>query len=186
MPIAPAAVELLRELAPLLDRWGPWYLFGAQAVLAYGVPRLSADVDVTVHVVPGEVERFAAEVTRAGFDPLVSDPDFVRRTHVLPFVHRATGMPVDLVLAGSGLEQEFADRAVPMDLGGVRVPVISRDDLMIAKILAGRPKDVEDAHALWRAHGEELDLDRIESLLRLLEEALGQSDLLPTLRSIRR
>lgn len=57
---------------------------------------------------------------------------------------------------------------------------------MIAKILAGRPKGLEDAGALWRAHGEELDLDRIESLLRLLEEALGQSDLLPTLRSIRR
>jgi hypothetical protein len=186
VPIAPAAVELLRELAPLLDRWGPWYLFGAQAVLAYGVPRFSADVDVTVHVAAGEVERFADEVVRAGFDPLVSDPDFVRRTHVLPFVHRATGMPVDLVLAGSGLEQDFAERAVPMDLGGVAVPVISREDLVIAKILAGRPKDVEDARTLWRAHGDELDRERIESVLRLLEEALGQSDLLPTLHSIRR
>lgn len=185
MPIAPAAVELLRELAPLLDRWGPWYLFGAQAVLAYGVPRLSADVDVTVHVAPGEVQRFADELAKAGFDPLVTDPDFVRRTHVLPFVHRATGMPVDLVLAGSGLEQEFAQRAVPMDVGGVRVPVISREDLLIAKILAGRPKDVEDARALWRAHGRELDSERIESILRLLEEALGQSDLLPTLSSVR-
>lgn len=186
MSIAPAAAELLRDLAPVLDRWGRWYLFGAQAVAAYGVPRLSADVDVTVHVAPDDVERLADDLGRASFDLLVSDPDFVRRTHVLPFVHRETGMPVDLVLAGSGLEQDFAERAVSIDVGGATVPVISREDLVIAKILAGRPKDVEDARALWRAHGNDLDLERIESVLRLLEEALGQSDLLPTLHSIRR
>ena len=30
------------------------YLFGAQAVIAYGVPRLSADVDVTVKLEPDD------------------------------------------------------------------------------------------------------------------------------------
>lgn len=185
MPIAPAAVELLRDLAPLLVRWGPWYLFGAQAVVAYGIPRLSADVDVTLSLDAEDAPRFVAEMTRAGFQPLVSDPDFVRRTHVLPFVHLATGMPIDVVLGASGLEQEFAERASPRDVGGVVVPVISREDLVVAKVLAGRPKDIEDARALWRAHRNDLDADRIESVLRLLEEALGQSDLLPAFRSFR-
>jgi Nucleotidyltransferase of unknown function (DUF6036) len=184
VPIAPAAIELLGDLAPLLDRWGPWYLFGAQAVVAYGVPRLSADVDVTVRLDPERATELAAEMDDAGFDLLETDPDFLRRTRVLPFVHRATGMPLDLVLAGTGLEGEFLDRAERLQLGGVAIPVIRPDDLVVAKILAGRPKDMEDARALWRAHGSELDLGRIERLLRLLEEALGQSDLLPALRSI--
>ena len=37
----PAALELLGALAGVLDRWGRWYLFGAQAVVAYGAPRFS-------------------------------------------------------------------------------------------------------------------------------------------------
>ena len=40
----------------------------------------------------------------AGFALRLDDPDFVRRTRVMPFVHVATAMPLDVVLAGSGLE----------------------------------------------------------------------------------
>ncbi len=68
---------------------------------------------------------------------------------------------------------------------GVTVPVLSPEDLMIAKILAGRPKDIEDASGLWRIRGHELDATRIETVLHLLEEALGQSDLLPVFESMR-
>jgi hypothetical protein len=186
VPNTPAAVDLLSDLAPVLDRWGSWYLFGAQAVVAHGLPRLSADVDVTLELSPDAVDDFSRDMERAGFRLLVTDPDFVRRTHVLPFVHRATGMPLDVVLAASGLEAEFLTRASPMDLGGVEVPVITAEDLIIAKVLAGRPKDIEDARGLWRAHRDDLDTERIESSLGLLEEALGQSDLLPTLDAIRR
>jgi hypothetical protein len=52
VPLQPAALELLSALSPVLSRWGRWYVFGAQAVITYGVPRLSADVDVTVGLDP--------------------------------------------------------------------------------------------------------------------------------------
>jgi len=184
--VQPAAVELLAALAPVADRWGRWYVFGAQAVVAYGVPRLSADVDVTLDLRPDDPEGFARDMQAAGFTLRIEDPEFVRRTRVMPFVHRATGMPVDIVLAGSGLEDEFLSRAREVDLGGVTVPLIDREDLIVAKILAGRPKDIEDATALWRAHGTILDASRIERVLRLLEEALTQSDLVTTFETIRR
>ena len=48
---------------------------------------------------------------------------------------------------------------------------------MIAKVLAGRTKDLDDAQALWRLHGREMDAPRIRHILQLAEEALGQSDL---------
>jgi hypothetical protein len=185
MPLPSAAVELLAALTTVLPRWGRWYVFGAQAVVAYGVPRVSADVDVTIDLAPDDPTAFTREMETAGFDLRVRDPEFVRRTRVMPFVHRATGMPLDIVLAGSGLEEEFLGRARPTDLGGVTVPLIDLEDLVIAKVLAGRPKDVEDARSLWRAHGRSLDAQRIEALLHLLEEALGQSDLLPAFRAIR-
>lgn len=184
--VVPAAVELLRALAPVLSGRGRWYLFGAQAVTVFGAPRLSADVDVTLRLEPDVPEELVASLRTAGFTPRIDDLEFVRRTRVLPFVHDASGMPVDIVLAGSGLEDEFLERARPVDIGGVVVPVISPEDLVIAKLLAGRPKDVEDVRGVLEAQGASLDVDRIERILGLLEEALGQSDLLPAWRALRR
>jgi hypothetical protein len=177
VPIQPAALDLLTSLAPVIGRWGRWYLFGAQAVILYGVPRLSADVDVTVALVPDAPERFAADMQAAGFSLRVDDPEFVRRTRVMPFVHAPTGMPLDVVLAGSGLEDEFLSRARQTNVGGMVLPVIDVADLVIAKVLAGRPKDIDDARALWKLHGGKADQGRIRRTLLLLEEALAQGDL---------
>lgn len=159
-------------------------MFGAQAVVVYGVPRLSADVDVTLSLMPDAPEQFAREMHASGFALRVADPEFVRRTRVMPFVHSATGMPLDIVLAGSGLEDEFLDRAVLTDIGTITVPIIDPADLLIAKVLAGRPKDIEDARALWRLHGGELDAARVRRTLHLLEEALSQSDLVSAFETL--
>jgi hypothetical protein len=186
VPIPPAAVEVLAALAPVLSRWGRWYVFGAQAVTVHGVPRLSADVDVTLSLTPNQPELLTRDLEAAGFTPRFTDPAFVRQTRVMPFVHVATGMPVDVVLAGSGLEAEFLGRARPADVGGTSVPVIDVGDLIIAKVLAGRPKDIDDARALWRLHQGILDAGRLERTLRQLEEALGQSDLVSSFDALRR
>ena len=186
VPAQPDALSLIADLSVVLDRWGRWYLFGAQAVVMYGVPRLSADVDVTVRLDPDDPERFARAMCDAGFSLRIDDPEFVRRTRVIPFVHRRTGMPLDVVLAGAGLEDEFIERANLVDAGSVRVPVIDPEDLVIAKVLAGRSKDVDDAATLWRLRGATLNADRIRRVLSMVEEAIGQSDLVPRFESIRR
>jgi hypothetical protein len=141
-------------------------VFGAQAVVAYGVPQLSADVDVTLALMPDAPEAFARDMKKAGFELRIDDPEFVRRTRVMPFVHLATAMPLDIVLAGSGLEDEFLERARMTAIGDVTVPVIDLADLVIAKVLAGRPKDLEDVAALWRAHRDHLDTARIRRTLQ--------------------
>jgi hypothetical protein len=184
VPIEPAARELLVALSRVLSSWGPWYVFGAQAVIIHGVPRLSADVDVTIRLTPDTPRAFVDAMRAAGFDPRDSDLQFIERTRVMPFVHVATGFPLDVVLAGSGLEDEFLRRARFVDVAGARVPVLGPEDLIIAKVLAGRPKDIDDATGLWRLHGSRLDDGRIRSVLAQLEEALGQSDLVPAFDTI--
>ena len=67
---------------------------------------------------------------------------------------------------------------------GVVVPLIDPEDLIIAKILAGRPKDIDDARNLWRTRGGELDAERVRGTLSLLQQALSQSDLLPAFEAI--
>jgi predicted nucleotidyltransferase len=43
------------------------------------------------------------------------------------------------------VEDEFLRRSEQVNVGGTVVPVIHPEDLIIAKVLAGRPKDIEDA-----------------------------------------
>lgn len=179
-------VELLTTLAGLLGRRGyRWYVFGAQAVILWGAPRMSADVDVTVEMAVADTLDFVAGMQQAGFELRVRDvEDFVRKTRVLPFLHRATEMPLDVVLAGPGLEELFFQRVREVEMAQMMIPVISPEDLVVTKILAGRPKDLEDVRGVLRERKASLDLDLIRETLSLLEQALGQSDLCPVLEAL--
>jgi hypothetical protein len=159
-------------------------LFGAQAVAVWGRPRLSADVDITAAIV-SPPDEFVAAMEDAGFELRVNDwRPFVARTRVLPFVHRATELPLDVVIAGPGLEDDFLDRAQAVDLAGMTVPVISPEDLVATKLLAGRPKDVEDVRTILKERHPRLDLARIRDLLNLLQQALSRSDLTPEFETL--
>lgn len=182
----PPIAEVLDSLAGEFARLGlAWYLFGAQAVVIWGRPRTSADIDVTVDLDPARVPELVDELARAGFQLRIRDgvEAFVARTRVLPFTHAPTQFPVDVVLAGPGLEEEFLDRSLRVKIGHREIPVISPEDLVVTKILAGRPKDLEDVRGIIATRGRELQIEQIRATLATLEAALAQSDLLPLLET---
>jgi hypothetical protein len=175
-PFAAALADLKRTFAALrVD----WYVFGAQAALIYGAARVTADVDVTVRLGKVTPARLATALKQHGFALRINDPAFVRTTRVLPVLHVRTSVPADLVIAGPGLEDAFLERAVLHDLVGVRVPVARAEDLIVMKILAGRDKDLEDVAAILAARAAELNVNEVQSTLAFVEDALGQSDLVP-------
>ena len=88
-------------------------------------------------------------------------------------------MPLDIVLAGPGLEDLFLERAQVRDVDGVAVRVASPEDLIVMKILAGRDKDMDDVRAVIAGQGSRLDVEYVRTTLGSLEAALGQADLLP-------
>ena len=172
--------DLLDDFGRALDGTGVrWYLFGAQAAILYGSARLTADVDATVRLPQGvTATALVSRLDGHGFRSRIDDPSFVAATRVLPFVHIPTGLPVDVVLAGPGLEEQFLERTRLLDVEGVRIPVASPEDLVVMKVLAGRVRDDEDIRAIADANADTLDLPYVRTTIRALEEALGQSDLL--------
>lgn len=145
---------------------------------------MSADVDVTVDVDPADAEALIADLEEAGF--VVRAPnarELLARTRVLPFLDRKTELPLDVVFAGPGLEEQFLERARYIELPGGSIPVLSPEDLLVTKILAGRPKDIEDARGVLKEQLDSLDLAQIRSVLDLLEQALDRSDLRPVLEA---
>jgi hypothetical protein len=159
-----------------------WFLFGAQAAIVYGVARLTADVDVTARV-PGGLPNTAliAALEQRGFRRRFDHPALMEHGRVLPFVHERSSIPLDVVLSGPGLEDEFFLRVRRHSLDGVDVPVLDVADLVVLKMLAARPKDIEDVVTLLRIHGASVDLALARRTLQMLESALGQRDLLPAL-----
>lgn len=182
MPSPAGPIELFADLVAALDALGlRWYVFGAQAALVWGRPRLTTDVDVTVEcTVP--TRDLVAALEERGFSLRVDGTEaFIEATRVVPFEHRVSGLGLDLVLGGPGLEQLFLDHTVPVDVAGTTVPFISPEDLIVTKLLAGREKDIDDVRGVLAERGSALDVSRIRTTLRMLEDALGQSDLTPAL-----
>ena len=179
MPSPASPAELLSDLAAALSAIdAQWYVFGAQAALVWGRPRLTTDVDVTVRC-NVSTDDLVRTLDAHGFSLRIDAADaFVRATRVLPLEHRTSGLALDIVLAGPGLEDAFIERAVPIDVAGTVVPFISAEDLIVTKLLAGRQKDIEDVRGVLSERGSTLDVSRIRTTLELLENALGQSDLI--------
>lgn len=176
--------ELLADLSRGFAAAGiPWYLFGAQAAIVYGVARLTADVDVTARVPAGmTTATWLRVVEHSGFERRFTDPRFIEQSRVVPLMHGSTELPVDIVLAGPGLEDEFLARAVPRAIDDVTVPVVEVSDLVILKVLAARPKDADDLTALLATQHDHVDEPRIRRILAMLEDALGQRTCCPALR----
>lgn len=178
--------DTLRALSDVLQaRALRWYVFGAQAVAVRGAPRATQDVDVTVEVPRADlgalVDALAAQGLRHRYPELAGR--LLEASAVLPLVHTSR-MEVDLVIAGSGLERLALARATVEEVDGVRVPVAHATDLVVMKLLAARPKDLEDARSVLA--GGEADLAEVRDLLEQLEEALDMSDLVPRLDDLQR
>ncbi len=152
----------------------------------WGRPRFTEDVDVTVELGAVDLSRLVRSLEDAGFT--IRDEGsaaFIEQTRVLPLLHTASDWPLDLVIGGPGLEEDFLRRAVPVIIApGLTVRMISAEDLIVTKILAGRPKDIDDVRGIVLAQRSTLDADVVRATLAMLEDALGVSDLLPVFEGL--
>jgi hypothetical protein len=119
------------------------------------------------------------------FRPLFADvAEVVRQTFLLPLRHRTTNIKVDIALGLTGFEQQTVSRAEAIDLAGTTVFVATAEDLVIMKVLAGRPQDDVDLRGILLAQGEGLDWGYCVKLADELGRALDQ-DLVARLTSFR-
>jgi predicted nucleotidyltransferase len=142
--------RLLEQIALVLDEHQiPYMVIGGQAVLVYGEPRLTQDVDVTLGAGP-EILGEIVDIARAqNWRILVEEPgDFVSRTLVLPCLDLETQLRIDLIFSHSEYERQAMDRERRIVVGKAQVRFASLEDVIIHKIIAGRPRDLEDVRGI--------------------------------------
>ena len=161
-----------------------WCLIGAQAAIVYGSRRSTQDIDVSAMVDETLWPDFLETLLRHGFAARRQNAlAFAQTTRVLLLRHVESNVPIDLVLAGPGVEAVFLDRARKIEILGTTLTVLAPEDLIASKLLAGRAHDIEDVRAVI-AHQPDLNIDQLHELLTIFESALDRSDLHATLNDI--
>jgi predicted nucleotidyltransferase len=165
---------LLERLATALEERGISYMIiGGQAVLVYGVPRLTQDVDVTLGVGPERLSEILDLVKAQGWRVLVQEPEeFVRRTMVLPCSDSQTLMRIDLMFSNSEFERQALQRVRCVPIGNAQVRFASLEDLVIHKIIAGRPRDLEDVRGILLKNPT-FQVEYIRKWLQEFDHSLG-------------
>lgn len=135
-------------LSALNDAGVEWLLIGGYAVIAHGYPRLTKDIDIWVRPTKENATRVLRALAAFGApDHGVSIDDLSRSGSVVQF-----GVPpcrIDIVTSAQALTFEAAwAHRVTQEVDGIRVHILSLDDLLANKRSVGRPGDLADVASL--------------------------------------
>jgi len=165
------------EVAAFLETQQTLYaVLGGIAVQHWGEPRTTLDIDIVV-LVPSAMEDSFLQAVLGQFCPRLPDAfAFAKRNRIL-LVSTSVGIPVDLSLGIPGYEEEALSRTVPVSFAGLSpVRVVSAEDLIIHKCVAGRPRDIEDVERVLVRQKFKLDLRYIRKWLRAFGPIVEEHD----------
>lgn len=161
-------------------------VIGGQAVLVHGEARFTQDIDITLALSPGDVAKVLTLCAEESLAIGIEDPDrFVASTHVLPAIDPESGSRIDFVFSSTEYEREAIGRSQMIHVGEHDVPFAAVEDLIIHKLLAARPRDLEDIRGIVRMRGDEVDWSYVERWVGAFSEAPGQERLTKHLREVR-
>lgn len=144
-----------------------YLIVGGVAVTAIGEPRFTADLDAIVFVDPIHLERLISYATNHGFTGDLEDELAVARAGGSVRLTRGR-FHFDLIIRSLFIEDQALarSRTIKVFRRSVRFP--SPEDLLVLKLVAGRPRDLLDLEGIVRRHGRKLDRDYIERTLQTL------------------
>lgn len=158
-----------------LEHGWPFCFIGGLAVLRWGEPRLTRDVDVTIvtgfggeePVISSLLDRYSSRVDRPA--------EFARENRVL-LLRDGTGVPIDVALGALPFEERAAQRASAHAFEhGFELRTCSAEDLVVMKVFAGRDGDWADVVGIVARQGDALDPEVIWSEIRPLLRVKGDS-----------
>jgi predicted nucleotidyltransferase len=138
-------------------------VIGGIAATLYGSARTTIDVDLIVKTEVDSIGNVFDVFTR-DFVPLKARPlEFFRTYYVLPLVHKASQVKVDVSAALSGFEHSALKRARSLHFGAVEATFCSAEDLILFKLIANRERDRVDVKEIVTRRMDRLDWPYLRS-----------------------
>jgi hypothetical protein len=121
---------------------------GGVAVIRWGAPRVTRDLDVAV------LARFGGEAPiieklLAEFAPRLPEAKKSAQENRVLLLKTTEGIEIDVSLAARPFEEEMIHRATPYEpVRGVSITTCSAEDLLVMKSFAARPRDWSDVESI--------------------------------------
>lgn len=153
--MTPIKQLLYETIGTLINLEMEYAVMGGWAVRAYGVPRPTYDVDVTVAIDRSRLgELFSAmddlgydidETYRKGWTDQIAGMTLVKAT---TFVEGRT-LSADIFLAENVFQQLMIKRKQLARINGLAAWVVSPEDLVLMKLVASRYRDLGDVQDIF-------------------------------------
>lgn len=172
--------SLLEDLIDIFDTGGIEYMvMGGIAVRFWGIPRPTFDLDFTLASAPEDIPSLCGLLSQEGFsvspayrDGFVDELKGMRKMNVVKYLDgKETG--VDLFLVTTTYQQTAFDRRTKRAINAREAWMISLEDLILHKMIAGRNRDLADVNDMLLLNPTP-DL----AYLRMWAPELGVSDAL--------
>lgn len=142
------------------------YVFvGGIAVIVYGNPRTTVDLDLIVQMDEEDIDDFASYLRKEGFlcDPSDMKDAFRERTH---FSAEEKGLLFRLYIKGvydPGAKRTLRNKR-KVEYDGIKMYVASPEDTISHKLLFGGEQDIEDAESIYVRQDDKLDHEYLEKV----------------------
>ncbi|ODS35150.1 MAG: hypothetical protein A7316_04355 [Candidatus Altiarchaeales archaeon WOR_SM1_86-2] len=168
--------NLLERISRTLNESGiPYMVIGGQALLLYGEPRLTKDIDITLGIGIDKLEKVKSIAGNLTLKILVDNPEeFVKEIMVLPVIDEKTGIRVDFIFSFSPYEKQAIERAKEVNFDETGVKFASLEDVIIHKIIAGRARDIEDVKSIL-LKTPDYDTEYIHGWLKEFDKSLSEN-----------
>jgi len=162
-------------------------IIGGIAVIRWGEPRFTRDVDVTLLSGFGREEEFISAMLASPFLPRIAGAaDFAACNRVL-LLSSPHGVPIDVSLGGLPFEESCVDRASPFEFEpGCALRTCSAEDLVVLKLVAGRDHDWVDVKSVVDRSSGQIDWPYIEAQLQPFAELKEDPNILANLERLKR
>lgn len=155
------------------------------AVLRWGEPRETIDVDLTLIAGFGHESEFVSVLTKA-FEPRIDDVAAFAKVNRVLLLRAVSGVGLDIAFGSLPFEELAVSRSTlftyPPDLP---LRTCSAEDLIVLKAFADRPKDWMDIEGVIIRHAPVLDWAYVRAQLAPLAELKDAPDLLERLERTR-
>lgn len=166
-------LDVLRRVSAGLSAQGlPFMLTGSFAMAHYVTPRMTRDIDIVVALKREDIDAMVSEFAAEFYLDADAGRSAIEAERLFNMIHQASGIKLDLIVRKSSDYRlvEF-DRRQRANLGTVDTWIVSREDLILSKLVWAR----DSQSAMQRRDVELLlqgdDLDK--GYLRLWASRLG-------------
>jgi hypothetical protein len=182
--------ELLVKIVKILDKLKiPYLVTGGIAVLIWGKPRFTADIDIVIHLQEKNIKKLIKELLmtfKEGYIEEKAIKEALKHKSEFNFLEPVTGIKVDFWIykKEDEFDKERFKRKIKIRILDYEVNFTSPEDLILIKLnwykMSKLEREIEDIKSILKFSKEKIDFDYLKkwsqklSTLNILNEILKE------------